>query len=84
MDQIDLESNVPSNLLLKGIYDEVAKLRAAITANPSNGGQYQFFTDGTAITRTGMRNSAWVRDVTLTFLGFAGVQNVDWICLEGE
>jgi len=84
MDQIDLEANVPSNLLLKGIYDVAVQLLAATIANPSNGGQYQYYTDGTAIIRTGMRNSAWVRDITLTFLGFAGAQNVDWQCLEGE
>jgi hypothetical protein len=40
--------------------------------------QYVIYTDGVTIYRDGVRNGAYVIDVTLTVTGFAGVENVDW------
>ena len=41
--------------------------------------QYDEFTDSSGYTwRRGVRGSNWVLDVTLTALGFEGVQNTDW------
>lgn len=44
--------------------------------------QYVTYTDGTSTFRDGVRNGAYVIDKTITPLGFAGVENTDWINVE--
>ena len=39
---------------------------------------YEYFSDGAATYREGVRNNAWVVDKLLTAKGFAGVENTDW------
>jgi len=46
--------------------------------------QYQVWTDGTTLFRTGIRDNLIQYDKTLTSLGFTGTENVDWINTGGE
>ena len=40
--------------------------------------QYKLYTDGSAIWRKGVRDNAFVWDVTLTGTGFSGAEDTDW------
>jgi len=46
--------------------------------------QYLYSTDGNITMRIGVRNGVPVKDITITALGFNGIRNTDWECLEGE
>ena len=45
-------------------------------------GQYDYYSDGTAIWRKGIRGGAYCIDKALTPMGFDGVENVDWVNVE--
>ena len=40
--------------------------------------EWRYWNDGTRKWRAGMRNGQFVRDYTLTGLGWDGVENTDW------
>jgi len=46
--------------------------------------QYRILSDGTTKVRIGIRDCNWVRDITLTPLGFDGAENIDWENQESE
>lgn len=46
--------------------------------------QYRYLTDGTAIIRKGVRDSAFVVDLSLTALSFNGIEDIDWETLKSN
>jgi len=84
MADIDLTTNVPSNVLLQAIYQLLSTPLKVEVTNSDLNQQYKTFTDGVDTLRIGVRNGMLVKDKALTALGFAGVKNTDWECLEGE
>ena len=84
MNTIDLSQNVPDNTFLRAIYEILSAPLKVEAIDSSLNQQYKTFTDGISTLRIGVRGGALVKDIELTALGFAGVKNTDWECLEGE
>ncbi len=49
---------------------------------PEVSGQYDYYSDGTAIWRKGIREGRFCIDKAITPLGFDGVMNTDWVAVK--
>jgi len=61
----------------------VRLMRDTAAIPPPVSGQYTIFTDGISTWRIGVRGTIWVLDKSITALGFAGAENIDWVNVTG-